>query len=153
MVRLPKIKIGVQSRKNYFDLSHDDETTSDFGFCQPTIVRSMVAGSSSTLHTSIGVRLAPLPCPTFGRIKLKTYNYFVPMKEVFEGFDYMMSHESVSSAFGSYIPDKAPYIDSKNFLSFLLLILCLSKWVCLLIRNVLLLIRKVTLFLFKHSHS
>lgn len=112
MVRLPRIAIGTQKRKNYFDLSHDVSTTADFGFCQPTIVRHMNAGSSSRLKTSVGVRLAPLPCPTFGRIRLKTYNTLVPIQEVFEAYDYFQKQTSINSLQRSYIPTEAPYINA-----------------------------------------
>lgn len=121
MVRLPKIAIGTNKRKAYFDLSHDVETTADFGFCQPTIVRHMNAGSSSTLKTGIGVRLAPLPCPTFGRIKLKTFNTLVPMREVFEAFDYFQKGTSVSSAVKDYIPKYAPILPAFTLRDFILL--------------------------------
>ena len=111
MVRLPKINIGTNKRRSFKDFSHDVETTSDFGFCQPTIISHVNADSSSTLQTSVGVRLAPLPCPTFGRIKLKTFNTLVPIQEVYEAFDYQQKQSAVSSAFGSYIPTEAPYMN------------------------------------------
>ena len=120
MVRLPKIAIGTQKRKNHFDLTHDVTTTSDFGFCQPTIVRHLVPKSSSTLTTSVGVRLSALPVPTFGRIRLKTYNAFVPIQEVFEAFDYMQKKTSVTSVFGDYIPTSADFITYRHLLSFLI---------------------------------
>lgn len=110
MVRLPKINIGIKKRKNYHNFSHDVETTSDFGFCQPTVISHVNAGSSSKITTNVGVRLAPLPVPTFGRIRLKTYNSFVPMNEVFEAFDYFQKGTSVQSVLGSYIPKQAPFI-------------------------------------------
>ena len=118
-MRLPKIVIGTQKKRNHKDFSHDVETTSDFGFCQPTIVRHLNANSSSKLSTMIGVRLAPLPCPTFGRIKLKTYNTLVPIQEVFEAYDYMQKKTAVTSALGSYIPESAQYIMSNDLFSFL----------------------------------
>lgn len=120
MVRLPKISIGTKQRKSYFDLSHDVETTSGFGFCQPTVVRHMNANSSSKLTTKIGVRLAPLPCPTFGRIKLRTFNTLVPIQEVFEAYDYMQKKTSVNSALRSYVPMQADTITSSHLFSLLI---------------------------------
>ena len=120
MVRLPKIAIGTNKRKAHFDLSHDDETSSDFGFCQPTVIRHLNAGSSSTLKTSIGVRLSPLPCPTFGRIKLKTFNTLVPMREVFEAFDYFIKGTSVASARGKLmLPKYAPSLPAFTLRDFI----------------------------------
>lgn len=121
MVRLPKINIGTKQRKNYHNLSHDVETTSDFGFCQPTVISHINAGSSSKLTTNVGVRLAPLPVPTFGRIRLKTYNSFVPMNEVFEAFDYFQKGTAVQSVLGSYIPTEAPYIPNFMLRDFIIL--------------------------------
>lgn len=121
MSKLEKIEIGVQDKRNHFNLSHDVETTSDFGFCQPTIVRQCTSRSSISGNTNTFVRLAPMPVPTFGRIKVKTYNSAIPISEVFEAFPEFMSKAAInvggSTRNTSYIPQTADYINSRRLLA------------------------------------
>lgn len=109
---LPKIKLGRNSDRNFFDLTHDVNTTSDFGFCQPTLIHNVVADSKFTLRTKSFVRLAPLPCPTFGRINVKFHTAFVPYRDVFLAYDSFISHNTVQSGIYSYIPEEADYIEN-----------------------------------------
>lgn len=109
MVSIARINIGRKEKRSFFPLNHDVETTSDFGFCQPTLVRQFIKGSKIDLQTKTFVRLAALPCPTFGRIECKQHTAFVPMTEVFEAFEYLQSNKAVSSALRSYIPTSTDY--------------------------------------------
>lgn len=104
MVSIGKINIGRKEKRAFFPLNHDVNTTSDFGFCQPTLVRHFIKGSKISLKSKTGVRLSALPCPTFGRIECKQHTAFVPVTDVFEAFEYQQANKSVSSALRSYIP-------------------------------------------------
>lgn len=120
MGTLSKIKLGRKSDRNFFDLSHDVNTTSDFGFCQPTLIQNIVADSKMTLKTSSFVRLAPLPVPTFGRINVKQHTAFVPYRDVFLAYDNFQSGKPVQSAVRHYTPQKADNIANSNLFSFLM---------------------------------
>lgn len=120
MVSLPKQKVGKKSRREYFDKRHDVNTTSDFGFCQPTLCEYIPADSSIKLKQSSFVRLAPLPCPTFGRIQVKNFTRFVDIHEVFEAFDYQQSQKTVQSALRAYVPQKADVVNNYSLLGYLL---------------------------------
>ena len=109
MVSIGRINIGRKEKRAFFPLNHDVETTSDFGFCQPTLVRQFIKGSKINLQTKTFVRLAALPCPTFGRIECKQHTAFVPINDVFEAFEYLQSNKAVSSALRSYIPTSTDY--------------------------------------------
>ncbi|QRV61872.1 major capsid protein [Microvirus sp.] len=109
MVSIGRINIGRKEKRAFFPLNHDVETTSDFGFCQPTLVRQFIKGSKINLQTKTFVRLAALPCPTFGRIECKQHTAFVPITDVFEAFEYLQSNKAVSSALRSYIPTSTDY--------------------------------------------
>ena len=113
-MQISNLKVGASSKKAHFPLHHDVQTTSDFGFCQPTLVRHLVAGSSGSIDSRTFVRLAPLPVPTFGRIKAKTITSVVPINEVFEAFDYLQSQQAVQSALASYIPTQADNFKSSQ---------------------------------------
>ena len=90
-MKLPKIKIGTSTKRNYFDLSHDVSSTCDFGFVQPTIVQHVIPNSKLSVKSSSFLRLAPMPCPTFGRVKVVTDNVFVPIKDVQLNLDHLLA--------------------------------------------------------------
>ena len=113
MASLPKISLGISKKKSYFNLSHDVHTTSDVGFCQPTFIREMIPNSSINVKNKVFTRLAPLPVPTAGRLSYKQYSGFVPMRDVFEAFDYMQAQMTVDNALNSYVPFTADYVDNK----------------------------------------
>lgn len=104
MVTLPKINLGRKERRSYFNLQHDVETTADFGYCQPTINRMFIKGSKINLTTKSVTRFSPMPCPTFGRIEIKTHTAWCPMSEIYPAFDFQQSQKSISSAVRTYTP-------------------------------------------------
>lgn len=118
MVSIGKVNIGRKEKRAFFPLNHDVNTTSDFGFCQPTLIRHFIKGSKISLKSRTYVRLAPLPVPTFGRIECKQHTAFVPVKEVFEAFEYQQSNKSVSSALRSYVPVTTDYCTNSDVLRF-----------------------------------
>lgn len=116
MPTLPKIKIGRNSNRNYFDLSHDVNTTADFGFCQPTLVQELIPDSHFSLQTREFIRLAPLPVPTFGRVEVKTTTRCIPIKSVFPDFDYFLSQRKLSpSGIGASGSTTIPEVDNITF--------------------------------------
>lgn len=116
---LSKIKIGRKSDRNFFDFSHDVNTTSDFGFCQPTLLQNIVADSKLTLNTKSFVRLAPLPVPTFGRINVKQHTAFVPYRDIFLGYDNFVAGKSIASGVRTYIPTQANTITNSRLFNFI----------------------------------
>ena len=121
MIKLPKIELGKKSRRSYFDKRHDVNTTADFGFCQPTLCEYLPAESFVSLAQSSFVRLAPLPCPTFGRVQVKNFTRFVDIHDVFEAFDYQQSQKTVQSALRSYVPQKADVVNNYSVLGYMLM--------------------------------
>lgn len=116
MVSIGRINIGRKEKRAFFPLNHDVETTSDFGFCQPTLVRQFIKGSKINLQTKTFVRLSAMPCPTFGRIECKQHTAFVPINDVFEAFDYQQSNKAVSSALRSYVPSTTDWANNIFYL-------------------------------------
>lgn len=120
-MKIGNINIGSSTDKNFFDMSHDVSTTCDFGFAQPTLVQAVMPRSSFVLNSHSFVRLAPMPCPTFGRIKVKQDTVFVPMKDVFTAFDSFISGTSVNNPnVGVYVPETVDYINSNRLFDFIL---------------------------------
>lgn len=127
MGTLPKINVGRKVKRSYFDLQHDGETTANFGFCQPTISRLVNPNTKISLDTKTFVRLAPLPCPTFGRIEVKQHTTFTPITDVFLGFNYFQAGKSVNSAVRQYIPTQVDNLQGKYLFASLLSMFFCSK--------------------------
>lgn len=124
MPTLPKIKIGRNFDRNYFDLSHDVNTTADFGFCQPTLVQELIPKSHFSLQTREFIRLAPLPVPTFGRVEVKTTTRCIPIKSVFPDFDHFISQRKISpsSSLSGLLIQEVDYLSFGHILSTLQMI-------------------------------
>lgn len=109
--KIKKIQVPQSGFKaSRFNWSHDVNTTYGWGEVQPTQVKLIQSDSNTFLNTQELIRLAPMPSPTFGRIKFKTYHQFVPISEIFTNYDRLMAQEPVSTAFGTKVPQELPSI-------------------------------------------
>lgn len=118
---IPKISLGTSSKKKYTRrVDFDNNTTMEFGFVQPLMSKLLEADSNINVSYKQLVRLAPMPCPTFGRISLDSETVFVPLSDVVPFYDAMRSQQSYSSGTNIYTPNTLPYT-SNSFLLFLLL--------------------------------
>ena len=115
-IRLPKSGYN----RSRFNWSHDVNTTFGWGEVQPTQCKLIVPNSKTMLSTQELVRLAPMVEPTFGRIKFKTFNQFVPIADLFSNYDAMMAQEPVSTSFGSKVPQALPSIILGRLCSYIL---------------------------------
>lgn len=111
---LPSIKIGISTKKAYFDKTHDVSTTSDFGFVQPTLCDDVIPNTNIKLRTHSKIMLAPMPQQTFSRIQMHTTNVFVPMSDIYLAFDNQQTQTTVQSAYRSYIPNSSDCVTVKN---------------------------------------
>lgn len=91
MPTFPKLKIGQNLKREYFDMSHDVNTTCDFGFCQPTLGQDLIPNTRFKLQTKAFIRLAPLPVPTFSRIKYKQITRCIKMTDLMPDFKHFLS--------------------------------------------------------------
>ena len=117
MKLVDNIKMGRKSKRNHFDFSHDVNTTSSFGFCQPTLVQSVMPDSGVNLKSNSFIRLGYMPCPTFGRIKVKTDTVYVPMKDVFEAFDELISQNQYATRNSSGLVSSADTVTAGQLLN------------------------------------
>lgn len=119
----PKIKIGRSCRERVkMDKSHDVHTTMNVGFVMPSLFKQVIPQEKIKLRTNKIVRLAPMPCPTFGRLNLRTYNYFVPLRDVFMQFDSLMTETEYYAAVddANTISTKVPQIKNSDLSKILL---------------------------------
>lgn len=112
-IKIGAISLGRASKKYTHDMSFDNNTTMGFGFMQPLCSQLMYKGDKISLSAKQLVRLAPMPVPSFARIKAINRAFFVPMSDVFPAWDALLAHQTVSTSVKSYIPQKLPRISNR----------------------------------------
>lgn len=103
-IRVPKSGF----KRSRFNWSHDVNTTYSWGAIQPTQVKMIQPNSKTTMSTQELVRLAPMVAPTFGRVKLKTFNQFVGMSDIFPNYSALMAQQPVNKIGGTKVPKLVP---------------------------------------------
>lgn len=118
---MSNIKIGGLIRKKKLqDYSHDNTTTSTFGFLQPACaIRELSAGETVDLDYGQFVRLNSMPKPTYSRLSIRTYTGFVPAEDIWHAFPQFASGKPYKGVGGSYIPTKTPYFTNRYLCAYL----------------------------------
>lgn len=105
---IPKIQIGLGAKKREkISLDFDNSTTANIGSIQPTMCRELVPDSKITVKVSSLCRLASMPTPTFGRMSLRHYHTFVPLKDLWQPFDAMMAGQHYRGS-TNFVPTRVP---------------------------------------------
>ena len=120
MASLEKIKLGKKDKRAFFNMSHQVNSTLSVGFAEPTMCLDVVPNAKVDIQAYTGVRLAPLPQPTTGKLKMKQYYSYVKTKDVFEAFDHLQSQTAVASSRGSYIPTHCDSLPNHSLFAMLL---------------------------------
>lgn len=116
-----KIKVNKSGYKRArFNWSHDVNTTFTWGEIQPTQCKMLIPGSKTTMQAQNLIRLAPMVAPTFGRVKYKTFNQFVPCADVYPNFDPMMAQEPITRNGVTKVPKVVPSITLGQLSSYVL---------------------------------
>lgn len=127
---ISKISASIpNTKKAKFNLSHDNNTTYDWGSVQPLMSKMMLPDSSININMEQLTRLAPMVVPTFGRVKLKNIAHFIPMQEIFPNWDAMMSQTKVTRSAiynnapvaSTYVPKSVPYINNNILAAYCLI--------------------------------
>ena len=111
---------SAKKKRSRFNLSHDVNTTFEFGMVQPLMARLLVPGSKTELDVDSLVRLSPLVAPAFARMKYKLWNAFVPCSDIWENFDSFLAQTPISRTSGTAVPREVPCAEL-GWLSFLCL--------------------------------
>lgn len=124
MFNIGKVSLGVSSKKYSKNMSFDNNTTFSFGAIQPLFCQLLMAKASINIDARQLVRLAPLPVPTFARMKLVNKYCFVPISDVYPAFENLMSGipftpDSVGNdvSLSSYVPSTLPFISNRVLLA------------------------------------
>ena len=128
---ISKIAASIpNTQKAKFNLSHDNNTTYDWGSVQPLLGKLMLPDSSININTEQLTRLAPMVVPTFGRVKLKNIAHFIPCAEIWPNWDAMLTQTKVTRSAintngtptaSTYVPKKVPYIKNNILISAILM--------------------------------
>lgn len=117
---LSKIKIGQSASSYKHDVGCDIHSTLNFKFVQPTYMLPMDGGNKINLRLRQLVRLAPLPVPSFARMRVENRGYFIPAVDVMPAFEAMRSHIQVNTSVSQYIPTSVTTVSPKFLLMYLL---------------------------------
>lgn len=74
-------------KSNYFDLSHEVDTTCNMGSNIPILCEPVVPGDKWRLQTEILVRLAPTLAPIMHRVNVYTHFFFVPNRLIWDDWE------------------------------------------------------------------
>lgn len=107
-MRVPKIKLSRRKDREKLDLSFDCSTTANLGQIQPTMCREMVPNSTFKVKVDSLVRLAPLPVPTFGRMKMCHRHVFVSLADMYEPFNAMLAGQQYAVGNNIFYPKRVP---------------------------------------------
>lgn len=121
--QLSSIAIKKSGRKRErFNMSHDVNTTADFGAIQPLMCRCITPNTKSVLDTRSLTRLAPMVAPAFGRVKFKIWHEFVACSDICKTFDSIMSQQPIYKAGvnRNEVSTTAPYCELRQLSSLVL---------------------------------
>lgn len=97
--------------RSRFNLDHDYNSTLTFGETQPSFVREMIPGSKIEIKSNSLVRLAPMPAPTFGRMKIENRSHFIPLSSLVKHFqDSFLTQTIVSEGPKTFKVETLPHI-------------------------------------------
>lgn len=105
--KLGGISLGKSTKKYLRNTDFDNNTTMDFGFCQPLFCQFLLPDSNISVSAKQLVRLAPMPVPSFARVSLVNKFVFVPWSDLCGYYEAMLSNMPYH---GSVIPTELPYV-------------------------------------------
>lgn len=114
MSNFSKVNLGISTKRYTHDMSFDNNTTLSFGVCQPLFCQLMndkdkLAGNIRQL-----VRLAPLPVPSFGRMRLVNKLRFVQMTDICPYYEALLSGSYINTSDLNYLPQEVLQISIRE---------------------------------------
>lgn len=101
------ISLGKSTKKYLRNTDFDNNTTMDFGFCQPLFCQFLLPDSNISVSAKQLVRLAPMPVPSFARVSLVNKFVFVPWSDLCGYYEALLSNMPYN---GSVVPTELPYV-------------------------------------------
>lgn len=104
MSNFSKVNLGISTKRYTHDMSFDNNTTLSFGVCQPLFCQLLNDKDKLSGNIRQLVRLAPLPVPSFGRMRLVNKLRFVQMTDICPYYEAMLSGAYVNTSDLNYLP-------------------------------------------------
>lgn len=104
MSNFSKVSVGISTKRYTHDMSFDNNTTLGFGVCQPLFCQLLNDNDKLAGNIRQLVRLAPLPVPSFGRMRLVNKLRFVQMTDICPYYEAMLSGAYVNTSDLNYLP-------------------------------------------------
>ncbi len=104
--KLGGISLGKSTKKYLRNTDFDNNTTMDFGFCQPLFCQFLLPDSNISVSAKQLVRLAPMPVPSFARVSLVNKFVFVPWSDICGYYEAMFANMPYN---GLVVPTELPY--------------------------------------------
>lgn len=104
MSNFSKVSVGISTKRFTHDMSFDNNTTLSFGVCQPLFCQLLNDKDKLVGNIRQLVRLAPLPVPSFGRMRLVNKLRFVQMTDICPYYEAMLSGSYVNTSDLNYLP-------------------------------------------------
>nr|WP_287887249.1 hypothetical protein [Prevotella sp.] len=104
MSNFSKVNLGISTKRYTHDMSFDNNTTLSFGVCQPLFCQLMNDKDKLSGNIRQLVRLAPLPVPSFGRMRLVNKLRFVQMTDICPYYEALLSGSYVNTSDLNYLP-------------------------------------------------
>lgn len=101
------ISLGKSTKKYLRNTDFDNNTTMDFGFCQPLFCQFLLPDSNISVSAKQLVRLAPMPVPSFARVSLVNKFIFVPWSDLCGYYEALLSNMPYN---GFVVPTELPYV-------------------------------------------
>lgn len=109
-----QVKTSQQRQRNKFSLHHNHLTTTDFFKLQPVVCRKVEPNDEMNIDCTSFVRLFPMPFPVFGRIRYYNRCFFVPYRQIMEGFNEFITDTNYNTSDGFVKIQSAPYFTNKD---------------------------------------
>lgn len=114
MSNFSKVSVGISSKRYTHDMSFDNNTTLSFGVCQPLFCQLLNDNDKLAGNIRQLVRLAPLPVPSFGRMRLVNKLRFVQMTDICPYYEALLAGSYVNTSDLNYLPKEVLQISIRE---------------------------------------
>ena len=104
-----RIPVEVQNR-NGFDQSHEHIFTAKVGTLVPIMCKEIMPNTTIDLGIFAQAQLPPMATDFYGRVDLCFESFFVPMRQLFEGFETVLTHQTLDNTPGISYPSYMSYL-------------------------------------------
>lgn len=109
-----KVKTSQSRERSRFLLHHNHLTTTDFFKIMPVVARKVEPNDSMRIDCTSFVRLFPMPFPVFGRIRYYNRCFFVPYRQIMEGFNQFITDTQYNTSNGYVKIQSVPWFTDKD---------------------------------------